>query len=87
MAKKKERFALIPAAMLRDERVKQVGLRLYAELALLVDDGARSWPSQKHLARLLGWSEAQVCRGLQQLEATGWINRVDGTFVIETAAP
>lgn len=75
--------AVVPEAVLIDDRLNAGAVHLYAVLALQTD---HCWPSQKTLAAWLGWTGATVSRRLKTLREAGWVDVVDGTFVVRDRA-
>ena len=54
-------------------KIKALGIALYNALASLADREQKCFPSQKYLAKLLGYSLASISKGLKVLEREGLI--------------
>lgn len=69
-------FAMVPEALLFDPEMSDKACRLYGVLRRHGDDPANCYPSKRRLADLMGCAPASLNRPLNELEGSGWIERV-----------
>lgn len=68
-------YAVIPASVRYDARLKASAKLLYGELTALCDKTGFCWASNKYFAQLYDMSDKTVERLLRELEACGYIRR------------
>lgn len=68
-------FRMVPDSMWSDDRVKDFDIRLWCVLNFYARGRDRCEPTDSSVAATMSVSVATVKRGLQRLEAAGWIIR------------
>jgi biotin operon repressor len=70
---KKSFWAFIPSIALEDRTLSSTAKLILAEIYALADQNGVCYPTNKHFSQLLGISETQVSRCINQLKKGGWI--------------
>jgi hypothetical protein len=70
---KKSFWAFIPSIALEDKTLSSTAKLILAEIYALADQNGVCYPTNKHFSELLGVSEIQVSRCINQLKGGGWI--------------
>jgi len=70
---KKSFWAFIPSIALEDKSISSTAKLILAEIYALADQNGICYPSNKHFSELLGISEVQVSKCINQLKRGGWI--------------
>ena len=70
------RWAKVPEALLDDEQISAMAVRVYAMISRYQGGKAASYASRDSISARLGVSEATVKRAMQELVDAGWITRV-----------
>mgnify|MGYP001063077557 CR=1 FL=1 len=71
---KKSFWAFIPSITLEDKNLSSTAKLILAEIYALSDQNGVCYPSNKHFSELLGISEIQVSRCINQLKRENWIS-------------
>lgn len=69
------RYSIIPGAIVDDERLKQVHLRVITYLGRMTDQDGWCWAKQKVIAEKYGFSAEAVCRAIKDLCDWGHLDK------------
>lgn len=67
-------FAVMPAWLVSDHTISDLGGRVILALSLFADREGRCWPTARTLARILNRSERTIFRGLAEVTAAGLVS-------------
>ena len=70
----KSYYAVIPATVRYDERLKLLSRMLYGEITALCNDKGYCWASNSYFAELYGMSIKSISRAVSELKDCGYIN-------------
>jgi DNA-binding MarR family transcriptional regulator len=71
---KKSFWAFIPSMALEDKSLSSTEKLILAEIFALADENGICFPSNRHFSELLGISEVQASRCVNNLKRKGWID-------------
>jgi DNA-binding MarR family transcriptional regulator len=71
---KRSFWAFIPSAALSDKSLSSTEKLVLAEIYALADENGICYPSNRHFSELLGISETQASRCVNNLRKKGWID-------------